>query len=168
LVSGSFVLAGDVGVYGTSEVGSFAATIASGAGVLPSDVTVTISAASVRVDATINVPSEAAADTAKSSLASGILQSAQTLSTALASNGVEGATVLSTPTVTTSASCANPCAGATCAQGRSLPCSFTERMGCACEGCCDATSTLPPPDYCGAGLQWDASSRKCEVACAAD
>ena len=64
--------------------------------------------------------------------------------------------------------CSNSCMGTTCGTVSHLPCSHLNVVGCDCNGCCDATSALTPPNFCGVGTSWNAATRTCDVVCAAE
>jgi len=170
-VSVSFELSGDVVDYDTTKRNQIRDTVATGAGVASSAVTITLSAASVRVAASIAFSSATAAADAKISLTTGngLLASSSNLQTALSSNGVV-ATVVSAPVVAVGSGCANPCAATatkTCESAIKLPCTWLARIGCDCGTCCDSTSAYNdnPPQVCGAKSSWSDSLGKCEVDC---
>ena len=66
------------------------------------------------------------------------------------------------------ASCMHSCMGATCGAVHNLPCTHLARAGCSCGTCCDATYTVPPPNTCGAGLEWNNATLTCEISCNSD
>jgi hypothetical protein len=106
-VSVAFTLSGDVADYDSTKQTAIREVIADAvAGISESDVTLTISAASVTVTATFNVADTATAQSTQQSLASGIMASASDLQTAL-----QAKTALATVTVSTAPSlgwCCNP------------------------------------------------------------
>lgn len=94
----SFTLSGDVSSYGDAEVAAIRSVIAAEAGVDDSDVTVTITSASVEVTATIAVSDFSEAATVESSLSTGMMRSPTALQAAI-QQGSAGSSVLAAATV---------------------------------------------------------------------
>ena len=86
------------------------------------------------------------------------------------SGGCERPVVSSSPPPgpTVVLACTHSCMGTTCEAVHNLPCTHLARAGCSCGTCCDATYTVPPPNTCGAGLEWNNATLTCEISCNSD
>ena len=165
ILTTSFVASGDVSDYDETTQDAIKAVVATEAGVDPSQVTLSISAASVLITATITVL-ETDGASVTTTLGDGIFQNAEALTTALTDAGVSGVTVATIESAPAQP-CTRACAGTTCEQSKLMPCDWLSRIGCNCAGCCaeQAPDGSTPPNLCGPGLTWN--GRKCEIECAA-
>jgi len=163
-VSVGFTLSGSVADYGTAERTAIRDVIAAGASVPPTDVEVSIMAASVQVEATITVADEAAAAATKTSLSTGLLANADSLQTKLVAGGLPTAAVVLAPTVAVG-TCSRKCGAYECSYLKPiLSCEQTERLGCSCAKCCsNDVGSKELPNICGPGLEWDSPTKKCQI-----
>jgi len=171
-VVSTFKLSGDVADFTETKKAAIKTMIATAASVAETAVTVKVMAASVTVESTITLASAADATAAKGLLSAGVLASKESLETALAADPeLSTFTVVAAPTVATGdEACARPCKAYTCGDlQHGFACSYTNRLGCDCTGCCAAATASTPalPKVCGNGLEWNWDSKQCELICAA-